>query len=138
MQIIKDLVKAQADLAAAKKKLKKAEAAVTEHFTSFVRAELDRRAEPFGTVNVQTEFGTLKFEIKKKVDWDQDKLASIWARITTDLADPTQFMKREITYTVPETQWKQWGDNTRAWFVDARTVSEGTTGIKFEPKEDNK
>lgn len=118
---------------AAKATRKQLESEVQRRFSEQVADQLALRTEPFGTVNIAADGFQVKFEIKKKVEWDQAALGALWSRIENDGAEPSDFLTRETTFKVSETQYKTWGENVRTHFDQARTVKDG--GVTVTIKE---
>lgn len=118
---------------AAKSTKKQLEAELSRRYEERAGVELARRDLPFGTVNIQDGTFQIKYEAKKKVEWDQDILAALYARIEKDGGTPTDFINREVAYKIDERIYKTWGDNVRGWFDPARTVS--PDGVKITVTE---
>lgn len=94
-------------------------------------AELRRiTGKETGTVAANRDGVKVTETITKKVDWDQEKLASIHAEIVANGADPSAFMVTE--YKVPEKMWDKFDPATQAAVAPARTVKPGKPSIKVE------
>jgi hypothetical protein len=102
--------------------------------TEGTRAQLyDVKGEPFGDVSMEAFDKKIKFTTPKKVEWDQKILKQISEQIIADGGNVSDYM--DIEYKVPESKWNAWGENIRAYFIDARTVSAGTVAVKIEEKK---
>jgi hypothetical protein len=88
-----------------------------------------------GTVRLEDEDGlSVKVEIPKRVEWDQNQLADVAATIKREWNDePGQYLR--IKYEVPESAYKHWPDSLRALFEPARTVKAGKPKFTIEHKE---
>ena len=76
---------------------------------------------------------TVVADLPKRVDWDQEKLAAMVARIRAAGDNPAQYV--DITIKVPERKYTAWPDAIREGFEPARTVKTGTLKITLEPNE---
>jgi hypothetical protein len=70
----------------------------------------------------------------KRVDWDQDKLAAIVARIRQVGDDPADYVRS--TYEVSERVYTAWPSAIRRLFEPARTVRLGKPRYAIEPRRD--
>ena len=128
----------QAELAHAAKQLK---AANTRFNTALevryaTRAAEARRAcgKDTGTVRLADGDYTVVADLPKRVDWDQEMLAAMVARIRAAGDDPAQYV--DITIKVPERKYTAWPDAIREGFESARTVRTGTLKVTLEPSGD--
>jgi hypothetical protein len=98
------------------------------------RAAEERHAAGKDTGSVRFDEGdfTVIAELPKKVDWDQDRLAAMVARIRAAGEDPAQFV--DIAFKVPERKYAAWPEAIRAGFEPARTVRPGTLKIEIVPQ----
>ncbi len=90
-----------------------------------VRAAEARQAAGKDTGTIRFDDGdfTVVADMPKKVDWDQDMLATLVERIRTDGADPAEYV--DVTFTVPERKFSAWPAQIRETFEPARTVRTG-------------
>lgn len=97
------------------------------------RAAEARRAcgKDTGTVRLVDGDYTVVADLPKRVEWDQDQLAAMVARIRAAKDNPAQYV--DITIKVPERKYTAWSDAMREGFEAARTVSHGKPGFKLEP-----
>ena len=100
------------------------------------RAAEARRAcgKDTGTVRLADGDYTVVADLPKRVDWDQEKLAAMVARIRAAGDDPAQYV--DITIKVPERKYTAWPDAIREGFEPARTVRTGTLKVTLEPSGD--
>jgi len=96
------------------------------------RAAEERRAQAKDTGTVRFDEGdfTVVADLPKRVDWDQDRLAAMVARIRAAEDDPAQYV--DITYKVPERKYTAWPEAIRAGFEPARTVGSGKPSFRLE------
>lgn len=104
-----------------------------------INAEIESRVKPFangfGTVNREIDGINVKINIPKKVDWDQELLAEIHKSMLDNDFDPTPYLKVETEYKVSETAYKNWSDEIKESFKDARTEKAGTIKVEFKEGE---
>lgn len=100
------------------------------------RAAMLRRAagKDTGTVRIADGDFTVVADLPKRVDWDQNKLAAMVARMRAAGEDPAQYV--DIAFKVPERKYAAWPDAIRAGFEPARTVRPGTLKIEIVPQGD--
>jgi hypothetical protein len=98
------------------------------------RAAEERHAAGKDTGSVRFDEGdfTVIAELPKKVDWDQDRLAAMVARIRAAGEDPARYV--DIAFKVPERKYAAWPEAIRAGFEPARTVRPGTLKIEIVPQ----
>jgi hypothetical protein len=97
------------------------------------RAAEARRAcgKDTGTVRIVDGDFTVVADLPKRVDWDQELLAEMVARLRDAGADPTQYV--DIAFKVPERKYAAWPDVIRVDFEPARTVGHGRPSFQLEP-----
>lgn len=71
-------------------------------------------------------------DLPKRVDWDQDRLAVMVARIRAAGDDPTEYV--DNAFKVPERKYAAWPEAIRAGFEPARLVRTGTLKIEIVPQ----
>ena len=99
------------------------------------RAAEERQAHGKDTGTVRFDDGDFPVvaDLPKRVDWDQDRLAAMVARIRAADEDPAQYV--DIAIKVPERKYAAWPDNIRKGFEPARTVRTGTLKVEIVPQE---
>ena len=97
------------------------------------RAAEARRAcgKDTGTVRLVDGDFTVVADLPKRVDWDQELLAEMVARLRDAGADPTQYV--DIAFKVSERKYAAWPDVIRIDFEPARTVGHGKPSFQLEP-----
>jgi len=127
----------QAELAHATKQLRMASArfntALEVRYAN--RAAEARRAcgKDTGTVRLADGDYTVVADLPKRVDWDQEKLAAMVARIRAAEDDPAEYV--DLSFKVPERKYASWPEAIRQGFEPARTVRPGTLKVEIVPQE---
>lgn len=98
-----------------------------------VENSLEGKAYGCGTANIETDTKTIKVTIGKKVDWDQDKLKSIWNDIQKGGENPEEYIT--LKYGVSENAYKSWPSSISDVFEPARTVTPSKPTLKIEEKK---
>lgn len=89
-----------------------------------------------GTVHLPDGDYSVACELKKKVEWDTDKLTQIRKRIIEANEDPSVYMK--LTLTVPEAVFANFSPKVQEAFTDARTVKPEKPKYVVTHKDDKK
>ena len=84
-----------------------------------------------GTVRVVDGDFVIVADIPKRIDWNQDKLAAIVARIRQAGDDPAEYVR--TTYEVGERAYGAWPSAIRRLFEPALTVETGKPTYRIEP-----
>jgi hypothetical protein len=89
------------------------------------RAAAARRGEgkDTGTVRFDDDEVTVIADLPKKVDWDQDELATLVAAIHAEDGDPSEHV--DSVFRVSERKYAAWPRHIRTAFERARTVKPG-------------
>ena len=82
-----------------------------------------------GTVRFDDGDFTVVADLPKRVDWDQDRLADMVARIRDAGDDPAEYV--DLAYKVPERKYAAWPEAIRQGFEPARTVRTGTLKVEL-------
>ena len=130
------LASMQREIDSAAKQMK----AVTARFNTALEVRFATRAaevrsasgKDTGTVRFDEGDFTIVADLPKRVDWDQDRLAAMVARINDAGDDPAEYV--DLAYKVPERKYAAWPDAIRAGFEPARTVRPGTLKIEIVPQ----
>ena len=109
---------------------KQIEASILGAMKDDLDAELAKKAEPFGTVNMTGADLPFDINVPKKIDWDQEKLAALHAEIASSGSNPAEYI--EVSYSVPESKYKAWPHHIALQFQPARTVTPGKPKISFK------
>jgi hypothetical protein len=132
-QLLFEINTAVESIALYTKQKKTAEAELLQRREKEIQQLLKSKPEPYGTVNLAIGNHQVKVDVKKKVDWDQEKLWAIWDQMTVDEVNPKNYIKAELK--VSENAYKAWDDQMRAEFLPARTVTLGKPTIKLKDEE---
>lgn len=81
-----------------------------------------------GSVTIADGEYRIRIDTPKRVKWDQNKLALIYAEITEGGDDPDQYI--DCKYSVSETAYNSWPDFVRKPFEPARTLEAGRATVK--------
>jgi hypothetical protein len=73
-------------------------------------------------------------DLVKRIDWDQDKLAAIVARIRQSGDDPAEYVR--TAYEVSERAYSAWPSTIRRLFEPARTVKLGKPRYAIEARRE--
>ncbi|CUH39035.1 hypothetical protein JSE7799_01754 [Jannaschia seosinensis] len=109
------------------------DAALAVRYATRTAEERHAADKDTGTVRFDDGDFTVVADLPKRVDWDQDRLAAMVARIRAAGDDPAQYV--DIAFKVPERRYAAWPDAIRAGFEPARTVRPGTLKVTLEPNE---
>jgi hypothetical protein len=113
-----------ADLSAWTKKIQsRLHAALDQRYGEPARVALLDSGRDFGTTHLQDGTLHVKFELPKKVTWDQKQLAAIAQRIVASGERLEDFI--DLKYTVSESRFTNWPEGLREQFASARTVAAG-------------
>lgn len=88
------------------------------------------QAKDTGAVNFVKDGIKVTHTVAKTVNWDQDELSAVVARIAGAGDDPNAYVKS--SYKVSERAYKQWPDAVKRVFNQARTVKPGKPKIIFK------
>lgn len=86
----------------------------------------------FGVVRIEDAGHTVVCDTRKIVDWDQDQLKQLAAKITAAGDDPYLYM--EVSLKVQESKYQAWPPVLSVQFESARTVRPGKTSYRFEKR----
>jgi hypothetical protein len=121
---------AHADKKAAELALKKIHDTFISRHNAAIQALYKEKGEPYGRIHLILGEMDIEIDTKKKVTWDQEKLAAIAAQIVADGGNLSDYI--DIEYTIQEKKWYAWGDNIRGYFADARTVKPQNPSIELK------
>jgi hypothetical protein len=99
------------------------------------RAAAARRAEGKDTGTIRIEDGevTVVSDLAKKIEWDQDELATLVAAIRAEDGDPAEYV--DTLFRVPERKFAAWPRHIRTAFERARTVKPGKPTYRLALRE---
>ena len=115
-----NLDQAIAWLKAARTKL---DAALDQRFGVQSRERLHDSGRDFGTSHIKSDGVHVKFDLPKKVSWDQKMLKAIAQRIATSGEEIENYI--DIKFSVSESRYTNWPPALQQQFSEARTVQAG-------------
>lgn len=101
----------------------KLDAALDQRFGETARAALRESGRDFGTTHIAEGGLAVKFELPKKVSWDQKKLKAIAERIVASGEAVEGYM--DVSFSVSESRYTNWPPTLQEQFAEARTVKAG-------------
>jgi hypothetical protein len=105
----------------------KVDAALEHRFGAQGREALRDTARDFGTAHFKADGMHVKYELPKKVSWDQKKLKAIAERIVTSGEAVESYL--DVKLAVSESRYTNWPPALQQQFADARTVETGKAAI---------
>ena len=106
-----------------KKARAKFDAALDAAYGERARAALRESGHDFGTAHISDGPLRVKFEMPKKVSWDQKQLAKIAERIVASGEKVEGYL--DIRLSVSESRYTNWPPTLQQQFAAARTVDSG-------------
>ena len=85
-----------------------------------------------GIISLLMSGVTVKQDIPKKVEWDQNILKDIYIKIKDADDDPSLYI--DVKYNVPEKSYSTFPAQVQNMFNPARTIKTGKPSYKFEIK----
>lgn len=128
-EILRRIQGAEATVAIATKNIKAAKAELLSRRKDEIAKLLKENPEPFGGVTLTVGNHQIKVTTPKKVTWSQPHLKTIAKQMVDGDVDPELYIK--IEYDINETVYKNWPQEMRDYFADARTVEPGTVSMKI-------
>jgi hypothetical protein len=107
----------------AKKARAKLDAALDQRFGATAREALRDSGRDFGTAHLIDGPLRVKFELPKKVTWDQKQLATLAERIVASGEKVADYL--DVKLSVSETRYTNWPPALQQQFAPARTVEAG-------------
>lgn len=105
----------------------KLDAAKAQRFGEQARVALREAGRDFGTAHISDGPLHVKFELPKKVNWNQKILKEIAERIVASGDKVEDYI--DIKLSVSETRYTSWPTTLQQQFAAARTVDEGKPTI---------
>jgi len=99
------------------------DAALDTAYGERARTALRDSGRDFGTAHIDDGALHIKFELPKKVSWDQKKLGDIAARIVASGEKVEHFL--DVKLAVSESRFTNWPPSLQQEFAAARTVEPG-------------
>ena len=131
-EISKNLIEASAFL---KKQLTKLDAALEQEYAAKAKAALLESGRDFGTAHINDGPLRIKFDLPKKVTWDQKQLGDIAERVAASGDQVKSYI--DIKLSVSESRYTNWPPALQQQFSTARTVEPGksTFTLSIDPLE---
>lgn len=111
----------------------KVDAALEQRFGAQGREALRDTARDFGTAHFKVDGLHVKFELPKKVSWDQKKLKAIAERIVASGESVESYL--DVKLAIPESRYTNWPPALQQQFADARTVDAGKATFELSRDE---
>ena len=111
----------------------KVDLALDQRFGIQGRESLRDTARDFGTAHFNVDGLHVKFELHKKVSWDQKKLKAIAERIVASGEAVESYL--DVKLAVPESRYTNWPPALQQQFADARTVDAGKATFELSRDE---
>lgn len=113
----------------------KFDAALDAAYGEQARTALRESGRDFGTTHLTDGGLRIKFDLPKKVTWDQKKLGEIAARIAAAGDQVEHFL--DVKLSVRESRYTSWPPALQQGFADARTVESGkpTFSLSFDTED---
>jgi hypothetical protein len=111
----------------------KVDAALEQRFGQQGREALHDSARDFGTAHFNVDGVHVKYELPKKVSWDQKKLKAIAERIVASGETVESYL--DVKLSISETRYTNWPPALQQQFADARTVDAGKPTFELSRDE---
>lgn len=118
----------------AKKTRTKLDAALDQRFGEQARTALRDSGRDFGTAHISDGPLRIKFELPKKVSWNQKQLAEIAERIVASGEKVEGYIDTKLA--VSESRYTNWPPALQQQFAAARTVEPGKPTFTLAIEED--
>ena len=111
----------------------KVDSALEQRFGELGREALRDTGRDFGTAHLKADGLLVKFELPKKVSWDQKKLKAIAERIVASGETVESYL--DVKLAISETRYTNWPPSLQQQFADARTVDGGKPTFELSRDE---
>ena len=133
---LKELLKQKSEIEEHIKNLQMSLSETMEDIENMVYEEINQQravaGKETGTISLLISGVTVKQDIPKKVEWDQDILKDIYTKIKDADDDPALYIG--VKYNVPEKNYSTFPAQVQAMLNPARTIKTGKPSYKFEIK----
>ena len=117
-----------------KKARAKFDAALDAAYGERARAALRESGRDFGTAHISDGSLHIKFDLPKKVSWDQKRLAEIAERIAASGEKVEGYL--DVKLSVSESRYTNWPPALQQQFATARTVDSGKPSFQLTLTEE--
>lgn len=97
-------------------------------YSERAKSMLRESGRDFGTVRIADEALRVKYEVSKRVQWDQKRLAEIAKRILASGEAVDSYL--DVKLAVPESRFTNWPPALQQQFAAARTATPGSPSIE--------
>jgi hypothetical protein len=101
----------------------KFDAALIQCYEELAKAALLESGRDFGTAHIQDSALHIKFELPKKITWDQKQLGEIAERVVASGEQVKSYI--DVKLSVSESRYANWPPALQQQFATARTVEAG-------------
>ena len=101
----------------------KFDAALTQCYEEQAKAALLQSGRDFGTAHIRDGALRIKFELPKKVTWDQKQLTKIAERVAASGEEVKSYL--DVKFAVSESRYTNWPPVLQSQFAGARSVEAG-------------
>jgi hypothetical protein len=118
-----------------KKARTKVDAALEQRYGEQARKDLTDSGRDVGTTNLADGPLRIKFDLPKRVSWDQKQLSAIAERIAAAGERVQDFM--DVDLSVSESRFNNWPPALKEQFAQARTVKPGKPSYRLALIQEN-
>ena len=118
-----------------KKARNKFDTALEQCYGEQARNALRESGRDFGTAHIRDGQLNIKFELPKKISWDQKQLSEIAERIVASGEKVDGYL--DIKLAVPESRFTNWPPTLQQQFASARTTQPGKANFRLSLNEEN-
>jgi hypothetical protein len=112
----------------------KLDSALEQRFGESARTALRDSGRDFGTTHITEDSLRIKFELPKRINWDQKQLAEIAERIVASGKRVEDYI--DVKLSVSESRFAHWPPEIQEPFVTARTVKAGKASFALTLAQD--
>lgn len=119
----------------AKKARTKVDAALEQRYREQARKDLADSGRDVGTTHLTDGPLRIKFDLPKRVSWDQEQLGAIAERIVAAGERVQDYM--DVDLSVSESRFNNWPPALKEQFAQARTVKPGKPSYRLALVQEN-
>lgn len=113
----------------------KVDAALEQRYGEQARKDLTDSGRDVGTTHITDGPLRIKFELPKRVSWDQEQLGAIAERIAAAGERVQDYM--DVDLSVSESRFNNWPPALKEQFAPARTVKPGKPSYRLTLDQEN-